>query len=238
MWNTQFIIISGFHTKAKAHILPWILTIHQGTDPSNDISLNVELGNDDALADLPAKLTDVIFKANRIYWHRLLQINYTTYNLRCESDAVNLHTNHCDIMLLSCADIDIDGSSQHPFCYTRVLGIFHANVIYTGPGSRDYQSRHIEFLWVWWFELLKDRPLGWQHSAFDTTRFVLMAEEDTFGFMGPGDVLRACHLIPSFADSLLHSDGIAVSSCTCDSGNWKHYYINRCGLYLAGSTCD
>ena len=197
----------------------------------------MELGDDDALADLPVKLTNIIFKANRIYQHRLLRINYTTYDLQCESDAVNPCTDHCDIMLLSCAGIGIDGSSQHPFCYAQVLGIFHANVIYTGPEFRDYQSWRIKFLWVWWFELSKDCPSGWQYSAFDTTRFVLMVEEDAFGFVNPDNVLWACHLIPSFADGLLHPDGITASLCAHDSGDWKRYYINQCGLYSAGSTC-
>ncbi|KIM50228.1 hypothetical protein SCLCIDRAFT_1183436, partial [Scleroderma citrinum Foug A] len=42
---------------------------------------------------------------------------------------------------------------DHPYCYARVLWIFHANVIYTGPGSMDYLPQHVEFLWVWWFDL-------------------------------------------------------------------------------------
>lgn len=133
-------------------------------------------------------------------------------------------------MLLSRSDLD---GSQHPFCYARVLGIFHANVMYTGPGSRDYQSRRVEFLWVRWFEVSEDRPSGWQHSALDTASFVPMAEEDAFGFVDPADVLRACHLPPSFADGMSHPDGIAASSCARDSGDWKRYYINRCGLDAA-----
>lgn len=191
---------------------------------------------DDALADLPAKLTGVVFKSNRIYRHRLLRVNYTGYDLRRESDAVNPRTDKCDIMLLS--QSGLDGSTPHPFCYARVLGIFHANIIYTGPGSKDYQSRRIEFLWVRWFEVLEDRPSGWQNLAFDTARFVPMAEGDAFGFVDPADVLRACHLIPSFADGMLHSDGIAASSCARDSDDWKRYYINRCGLYPVGSEHD
>jgi len=38
-----------------------------------------------------------------------------------------------------------------------------------------------------------------QH-ALDTVRFVPMADEDVFGFVDPADVLRGCHVIPSFAD--------------------------------------
>ena len=217
-----------------AHILLQILAIHWSTDPCNDILLDAELG-DDALTDLLAKLTNVVFKANRIYRHRLLQVNYTTFDLQHESKAVHLHTDHHNIMLLLHTGIGIDGSSQYPLCYVWVWKIACINVIYTGPRLRDYQSWHIKFLWVWWFEVLKDHPSGWQYSAFDTVKFVPMAEGDTFGFMDPGNVLWACHLMLSFADGLLHSDGIAVSLYICDSNNWKCYYGNQCRLYSIGS---
>ena len=49
-------------------------------------------------------LGHVIFKGNCIYWHPLLQINYTTYDLRRETDSVNPRTDHWDIMLLTCRD--------------------------------------------------------------------------------------------------------------------------------------
>jgi hypothetical protein len=63
-------------------------------------------------------------------------------------------------MLLSHSGLD--GSPQHPFA---MLEFWEFSMLmshtYTGPRLRDYQSQHIEFLWVWWFEVLKDRPLGW-----------------------------------------------------------------------------
>ncbi|KIK21745.1 hypothetical protein PISMIDRAFT_103476, partial [Pisolithus microcarpus 441] len=62
---------------------------------------------------------------------------------------------------------DRDGSEKHPFCYACILGIYHANVIYVSPGSRDYQSWRQDFLWVCWFELLLDQCAGWQHTALD-----------------------------------------------------------------------
>lgn len=133
--------------------------------------------------------------------------------------------------------LGLDGSSQHPFCYAWVLGIFHANVIYTGPRSKDYQSWHIEFLWVQWFEVLEDCPSGWQYSALDSARFVLMVEGDAFGFVDLVDLLWACHLTPSFADGMLHSDGITASSCTCDSDDWKRYYINQYRQVICGWEC-
>ncbi|KAF8834570.1 hypothetical protein BDN67DRAFT_868960, partial [Paxillus ammoniavirescens] len=113
----------------------------------------------------------------------------------------------------------------HPFCYAHVLAIYHANVIYTGPESRDYWAQCFEFLWVRWFELL-DHLAGWDNFAFDKARFVLMKCSDAFSFVDPADVLRSCHVIPAFADGRLHPNGVAMSQNTRDSEDWKYYYIN------------
>jgi hypothetical protein len=147
-----------------------------------------------------------------------------TYDLHHETDTVNPHTDHCDIMLLS--QNDDNSATSHPFCYARVLGIYHANVIFTGLESKDYQSRRLEFLWVRWFEVLEN-PAGWEQCSLDKGRFVPMHRAGAFGFIDPADVLRCCHLIPAFADGKQHLDGIGVSKNTRDVDDWKYYYINR-----------
>lgn len=169
-----------------------------------------------------SQLNHVIFKGNRIYWHCLLCINYTTYDLQRDFDSINPRTNNQDIMLLS--DSNGDG---HPFSYAQVLGIFHANIVYTTPGSKDFQSRRIEFLWVWWFEVIRDHFSAWDQHSLDIVRFIPIAAEDAFGFVDPADVLRGCHVIPSFADSRLHPDCIAISCCAGNSDDWKQYCINQ-----------
>ncbi|KAF9238707.1 hypothetical protein BU15DRAFT_47505 [Melanogaster broomeanus] len=170
-------------------------------------------------------LNNVLFKGNRIYSHPLLQVNYTTYNLRCESDTVNPCINHRDIMLLA----PTDRSTCHPFCYTRVLGIFHANVVFVGSESSDYQSRHLEFLWVRWFELVEAPAGGRDDYSLDKGKFMPMDLPDAYGFVDPVDVLRCCQLIPAFADRRLRPDGSAVSQSAAsgDGNDWKYYYINR-----------
>ena len=100
--------------------------------------------------------------------------------------------------------------SAHPFLYARVLGIFHANVIYTGQGAQDYLPRCVEFLWVRWFEAA-DMPAGWEHAALDCLRFVPMTQDDVYGFVDPTDVIRACHLIPAFSKGKIHPNGGPVS---------------------------
>jgi hypothetical protein len=41
-------------------------------------------------------------------------------------------------MLLSAGDID---RANHQYAYTRVIDIYHVNVIYTGSGASDYRAR-------------------------------------------------------------------------------------------------
>ena len=128
---------------------------------------------------------DVLFKANQFYSHALLHINYTTYDLRHENNSINPHTNHCNILLLAQND-GPEFAAFHPFRYAHVLGIYHANVILTGPESRDYQARHLEFLWVWWFELLELSPVaGFKECSLNNGRFVPTDRTDAFGFVDP-----------------------------------------------------
>lgn len=151
-----------------------------------------------------------------------MRINYTTYDVRRAQDSINPNTDHRDIMLLS----DTPNSAAHPFCYARVLGIFHANVIYNGPGLVDYQPRRLEFLWVRWFEVIESHQEQ-DACKLDALRFVPMAADDAFGFVDPIDVLRSCHLIPNFSKGKLHPDCQARSRASQDAHDAKQYYVNR-----------
>ena len=142
--------------KLKAHLLPWIREIHLG---------NLEGGELEPDGLPPIAL--VILKGNRIYRHNILHIDYTTYDMHRETDMVNPRTQHCDILLLA-QDV-----SNHQFCYARVLAIFHANVIYTGSGSKDFSPHRMEFLWVRWLELV-DSPATWDTYLLDKVKFVPM----------------------------------------------------------------
>ncbi|KIJ57944.1 hypothetical protein HYDPIDRAFT_34653 [Hydnomerulius pinastri MD-312] len=214
-----------FSVKLKRHLLPRIQEIHVGkdcTDPTLRTPrppLEHSETDDESFFTM---LNQVVFKGNRIYQHNICRINYTTYDLRRETETINPKSDHRDIMLLA----HTDGTSIHPFCYARVLGIYHSNVIYTGPGARDYLSRRVEFLWVRWFELM-DGPAGYDHCALDIAKFVPMANTDAFGFVDPADVLRCCQLIPAYAEGRLHPDGIGMSRGARDCEDWKFYYINR-----------
>jgi hypothetical protein len=67
--------------------------------------------------------------------------------VRRGTDIINPGTSHCNIMLLADNADAADGSSNlHHILYARVLGVYHANVIYTGSGMRDYEARRLNFL--------------------------------------------------------------------------------------------
>ena len=69
--------------------------------------------------------------------------------------------------------------------------------------------------------MLQNRVSAWEQHTLDTIRFLPMADKGAFGFVDPTDVLRGCHIIPSFADGRLHPDNVAMSRCAGDSDDWK-----------------
>jgi hypothetical protein len=82
---------------------------------------------------------------------------------------INPGTSHCNVMLL--AD-DAKGSpiSSNHFLYARVLGGYHVDVIYTGPGMHNFEAHHFNFLWVRWFEMVNPGSSGQSASKLDSIR--------------------------------------------------------------------
>ncbi|KAF9227536.1 hypothetical protein BS17DRAFT_793237 [Gyrodon lividus] len=203
----------NFVLKLKAYLLPRVAGIHTaekirsnmmtGLDPRqyDDRDMNEQ--------DPLSTLSQVIIKGNHIYCHYIyiLCVNSTTYDLRRETDIIKPRSDHRDIMMLS-----PNGSESHRFCYARVIGIYYAEVIYASPGSKDYQARHLEFLW---------------DASLDMLQFVPLTSVDAFGFVNPEDIVRGCHIIPAFAHGRLHPDGNPVSMNARDSDDWRFYYVNR-----------
>jgi hypothetical protein len=124
------------------------------------------------------------------------------------------------------ADSDSSAAGEHPYLYARVLGIYHVNATYIGPGMIDYRTHRIDFLWVRWYQYV-DRCSS-QHASLDRVCFPPMAEPEAFGFVDPDDILRCCHIIPRFTQGLQHLDGKGISHCAQDKMDWQCYYINRC----------
>jgi hypothetical protein len=120
----------------------------------------------------------------------------------------------------------LDAEQERRFCYARVLGIFHANVMYLGEGTRDFAPRRLDFLWVRWYTVANS-SLSLEPGVLDCVQFPPMASSDAFGFLDPADIIRGCHIIPSFSQGQVHSDRIALSFSAQDGEDWKQYYINR-----------
>jgi hypothetical protein len=82
----------------------------------------------------------IFFKHDRIYTHNIARVNYTTYDVRRAQDVFNPATSHCNMTVLAgMLDVGQDPNIVYPFGYAQVLGIYHANIVYTGPRMIDYQ---------------------------------------------------------------------------------------------------
>jgi hypothetical protein len=220
-----------FVPKLKEHILPRIKM--QLNRQSN--SRSEAYGCEPNTSDCPADVNCVFFKSDRMYRHHLLRINYTAYDVRRSQDLVNPGTSHRDIIMLS--NNDTDDEDSHPFCYARVLGIYHVNVIYTGTGMLDYTPRRLDFLWVRWYQYSNERSIRWNDYKLDALHFLPVSSEHAFGFVDPQDVLRTCHIFPAFKYGKRHFDGISISRCAKDGADWRQYLANRCVHPCCDASC-
>ncbi|KAI0739141.1 hypothetical protein C8Q80DRAFT_232993 [Daedaleopsis nitida] len=116
---------------------------------------------------------DRLFK-DRMYEHKTLRINYTTYDLLREQDVISPR-NHADIMVPS-----PEWDNMFPYWFGRVLGIFTVQASYHGPNSTPQSRRWREYEILW-----------------PTVTFVNANEpgNDPFSFINPDDVIRAAYII-------------------------------------------
>jgi hypothetical protein len=166
----------------------------------------------------------VSFKYNRLYQHKAMRINYTTYDLRRSQDSINIRT-HSDVMVIAHDDED----RSHPYWYARVIGIFHADVFYRNPASGNMDTQQMHFLWVRWFGRDPTYRSGFGAQRLPRIGFVPSDDKFAFGFLSPDVVLRAAHLIPGFAhrqtQELLPCKSVARQRSENDL-DWQYYYVN------------
>ena len=144
---------------------------------------------------------------DRMYHHRVLRLNYTTYDLRRSQDIINPRT-HSDIMLCSDTgeDHDTEGASSsaargHPFVYARVIKIFHINIKLHDSEMEDFER--MDILFVRWFRIDTAAPGGFLAKRLHRLEFARDSpEQPAFGFVDPADVIRGSHVIPAFAHGL------------------------------------
>lgn len=107
-----------------------------------------------------AEHAQVLFVNDRIFQHKVIRVNYTTYDLRRSQDSLNPCT-HADIMVLGHEDDD-----THPYWYAHILGIFHANIIYRGGDTTSVEPQQMNFLQSAFIGLVLSPPTYLEHSAF------------------------------------------------------------------------
>jgi hypothetical protein len=169
----------------------------------------------------------VTFVNNRIYKHKVMRVNYTTYDLRRAQDSLNSRT-HADIMVLSHEDEHARQSHAHPYWYAQIIGIFHAMVQHRGPLSQSLEPQHMSFLWIRWYGRDLTHRAGWNAKRLHRVGFVDTSDPFAFGFLDPQHVIRGVHLIPSFSHGrtgdLLQPNSIARNPAERGE-DWQYYYI-------------
>ncbi len=160
-----------------------------------------------------------------MYPHKLLCLNYTSYDLRREQDCIS-PLGHADIMVLG------PEWDSVPYWFARVLGIFHVNTRYVGPGSTSRTRKwcHIEFLWVQWFTRDLTRLSGFQHRRQPRVQFVDANDPNNtpFSFVNPDDVICAAYVLPcpqqGLTDGLLGPSRLAQRLPIADKDDEAHNY--------------
>ena len=160
----------------------------------------------------------ISFVQNRIYRHKVLRVNYTTYDLHRAQDALNPRT-HADVMVLAHED---DSEYPHPYWYARIIGIFHVNVRYQA------RLRRINVLWVRWLARSMDTTSIWATKRLPRVGFYDSSDPSAFGFLDPESIIRGVHLIPAFtygqtSELLPHSIARQPSE---NHEDWEWFYVN------------
>ena len=160
---------------------------------------------------------------NQIYHHKVLRVNYTTYDMHCAQDSLNPWT-HGNIMVLShkedqeCASLLVHTHCGYLPCHGHTEDCWFKVV----------QSKKMEFLFVQWFGLDTEELGGWKAKRLHQIGFLDSDDPSAFCFLDPADMVHAMHLIPRFlfgwtGDLLGHS--IAQSLLDQDE-DWVRYYVN------------
>lgn len=158
---------------------------------------------------------------NRMYLHKVMRVNYTSYDMRREQDSINPRS-HADILLLA------PRGDPHPYMYARVVSIFHVNAAFYHPDdAEEPEPELIQILWVRWFELDTSAAAGFEALRPFRLRFARL-DEGAFSFIAPDQVLRGVHLIPVFdqgrTDAALPYPSV-TRGAACDEDDYKFYYV-------------
>jgi hypothetical protein len=168
----------------------------------------------------------VIIANDTIYCHKILRVNYTTYDMRREQDSINART-HPDIMLLS----RDDKADKHPYWYARVRGIFHARAFLNDPTSMaPARMQDIEFVWVRYLGIQYQFKRGFKYKRLPIVGFVDPTTDETspFDFIDPKDIIRSSHLIPDWTSGQGENGIGPTIAREPEDGDmdWNYFYVN------------
>jgi hypothetical protein len=201
--------LKGFLPRLKDHLLARILG-HEYDGDEREFSA--------------AERARVLLVNDRIFRHKVIRINYTTYDLRRSQDSLNPRT-HPDIMVLG----HDDDNDSHPYWYARILGVFHANIVYTGRDAPSFEPQQMDFVWVRWFGRDPNNyRSGWKAKRLHRIGFIPADTAGAFGFLDPQQIIRGVHLIPAFAHGRTNSllSASIARPLHDDNEDWKFFYVN------------
>ncbi|KAG8697132.1 hypothetical protein FRC09_008057 [Ceratobasidium sp. 395] len=168
-----------------------------------------------------AERSAVTIPSSSMFQHATLRVRYTTYDVRRAEDGLNPRFKHHFVMVASG-----DNDPEHPFWYAKVIGIYHADIVWLN-NTQTRTPRRMEFLWVRWMEIVE---LGsWDRCELDRVAYASGdSYRDAFGFLDPAAVIRSTHLIPAFKFGWVNSASrSSLASDDLDKGDWHSYYVNR-----------
>ena len=146
-------VFQGFVARLRSHLLPRVLeTIEREFEDRSRQGKSVcKLSWP---IDSEPSPYQIHFGNDRMYAHHFMTNQYTSYDVRRRTDVISsVRGNTSDrstIMMLAEAGLEANGQdSDRPssrFVYAQVLGIYHINIKYTGPGAFNYNARQFDFL--------------------------------------------------------------------------------------------
>ncbi|KAG6827318.1 hypothetical protein H0H92_012339 [Tricholoma furcatifolium] len=209
--------LKDFLPKLKDHCLAQLL---------NDDSYD----GDGSLKYSATQRSHVHIVGNKIYRHKRMRINFTTYDCQRSQDTLNPRT-HANAMVLSREDDD-SGLDPFPYWFCRILGIFHLVVQYISPDSVVQDPQRIKVLWVRWYGREGDVRGSWKSRRLHKVGFVDSEDDTAFGFLDPERIIRGVHLIPSFCHGRTRELLPPSQSARAPSENDEDYRLYNIGMFV------
>lgn len=168
----------------------------------------------------------VNFANERIYCHKVMRVNYTTYDVRRGQDSLSSRK-RSDIMMLAPEKVNGEPSS-HPFEYARIIGIFHVDVLHQVPGESKLTTTSIEIIWVRRFRIDTTYAAGFKRKRLHRLEFLPSSNHDAFGFVHPDEIIRGAHLIPAFyhGGTGQFLSGVSLARNEDEEDDYRYFYVN------------